>query len=75
MKIAVYIGIGETGQPLDSRVEGLLAELRNAECEVVMTGEDGAGLAGCDFLLSVGGDGKNKKERLCLLMLAKWAIW
>lgn len=57
MKIAVYIGIGETGQPLDSRVEGLLAELRNAECEVVMTGEDGAGLADCDFLLSVGGDG------------------
>lgn len=56
MKIAVYIGIGKTGDGLDARVEKLLADFRDAGSEVFVIEED-ADLAGCDFLLSIGGDG------------------
>lgn len=56
MKVAVYIGIGKTDDGLDARVERLFEDLRSAGSEVCVI-EAGADLAGCDFLLSVGGDG------------------
>lgn len=56
MKVAVYIGIGKTGDGLDARVEKLLADFRDAGTEVCVI-DEGVDLTGCDFLLSIGGDG------------------
>lgn len=55
MKAAVYIGVGNAGT--DVRLDALLTELRSAGWEVKMLSAGAEDLAGCDFLLSVGGDG------------------
>ena len=55
MKAAVYVGVGNVGT--DNRLEALMAELRSAGWEVKMLSAGAEDLAGCDFLLSVGGDG------------------
>ena len=55
MKAAVYIGVGNAGT--DVRLDALLTELRSAGWEVKILSAGAEDLAGCDFLLSVGGDG------------------
>lgn len=55
MKAAVYIGVGNAGT--DVRLDALLTELRSAGWEVKILSAGTEDLAGCDFLLSVGGDG------------------
>ena len=55
MKAAVYIGVGNAGT--DVRLDALLTELRSAGWEVKILSAGSEDLTGCDFLLSVGGDG------------------
>lgn len=55
MKAAVYIGVGNAGT--DLRLDALLTELRSAGWEVKILSAGAEDLTGCDFLLSVGGDG------------------
>lgn len=57
MRIAIYSGMSECTVDAGNRLDRLWLELRNAGCETFFYGEEGCDLAGCDFLLSVGGDG------------------
>ena len=57
MKAAVYIGVGGIGSEMDSRLDALLEDLRDAGWEVMILSGGSDDLTDCDLLLSVGGDG------------------
>jgi NAD+ kinase len=57
MKVAIYNGVSEFTDEVRTRLDRLWNELQAAGCGVFFYGEDGVDLTGCDFILSVGGDG------------------
>ena len=57
MKVAIYNGLHEAGDDVKGKIDTLLSELREARCVVMDADDMHDDISGCDYLLSVGGDG------------------
>lgn len=57
MKIAIYNGVSEFTDDVRIRLDRLWGEFYEAGCEIFFYNDDNQDLSGCDFILSIGGDG------------------